>query len=77
MLVWQRIKRYWDKELMLRAKEIFLYSRISLALTNANGIPFLAGGLDSIALRNGFTGNSSNSLQPVYFPLVIILSKSE
>jgi hypothetical protein len=62
---------------MLCAKEFFLHSRVSRALTNAKKIPFLAGGFDSIALSNVFTNSSSNSLQLAYFRLVIILSKPE
>jgi len=50
---------------MLRAKKIFPYAKFSPALASAKGIPFLAGGLDPVALRTGATDSSRTSLQPV------------
>jgi hypothetical protein len=50
---------------MPRAKEMVLHAKVSPALANAKGIPFLTGGLDPIALRNGATDSSRTSFQPV------------
>ena len=62
---------------MLRAKEIFLHAKVSPALVNAKGIPFLSGCVDPIALRTGATDSSRTSLQSVYFPQALILAKPE
>jgi hypothetical protein len=55
---------------MLRAKEMFLHAKVSPALAKAKGIPFLAGGLDKVALKTVATGSSRTSLQPAHFPQV-------
>jgi len=58
---------------MQRANEIYLYAKFSLALANTKGIPFLAVGNDTVALRITARDCSRTSLQPVYFPQVLTL----
>jgi len=62
---------------MLCAYEFVLHAKVSPALAKAKGTPFLAGGIDPVALRTGGTDSNRTSLQPVYFSQVLILSKPE
>jgi hypothetical protein len=59
---------------MLRAKKMFLHSKVSTALVNAKAIT-LEGGLDPVTLRTGAKDCNRTSLQPVYIFKLLVLSK--